>query len=250
MKSIDRSMSSGGAAVPEGPGYRGGTAAGLWRVLLVAAVLLAAAIIVHLTPMRAHLADAQRLRARLLGLGVWVYPVAVVLTALLLGCGVPRLPIHATGGMIFGFALGLVLTMIGAVLGHYCVFLFIRWGGRDWVLSRWPALRRWADVVHDHGAIGVLLARQLPAHAMLINVCLALSRVRQRDFLSGTALGLLPEAIPATLVGAGLMRESLRNSTGYFALAAAVFASIWLAGGYALRALRRRAALAAGAKRG
>ena len=223
---------------------RGG---GLWRVLLVAAVLIAAVATIHLTPVRSWLVDMQRMRETLAGLGVWVYPITIAAVALLLACGVPRLPIHAAGGMVFGFGLGLVLTLIGALLGHYCVFLFIRWGGRDWVLGRWPKLRKWADVFHDHGVVAVLLARQLPAHAMLINTGLALSHVRHRDFLIGTALGLLPEAIPAPLIGAGLMRASLKDSAGYLALAAAAFAVIWIAGGYGFRALRKHRAASADA---
>ena len=72
---------------------------------------------------------------------------------------------------------------------------------------------------------------------MLINLCLGLSYVTQRDFLIGTALGLLPEAIPATLIGAGL--TSRRGSPTDLALAAAAFGVIWIAGGYAFRALRQ-----------
>jgi uncharacterized membrane protein YdjX (TVP38/TMEM64 family) len=210
-----------------------------WRIVIVAVVLLAAVLLIHLTPARQYLTDVNRLRDRLLSLGPAVYPLAVVGTAALLACGVPRLPIHAAGGMIFGFTLGLILTLIGAILGHLGVFLFIRWGGRQWVLTRWPNVRRWADAVHQHGIVAVLLARQLPAHAMLINAALAVSNVRLRDFILGSALGLLPEAICATLVGAGLVKASLKDSAGSMALAAAAMALIWLGGGYALRALRK-----------
>jgi uncharacterized membrane protein YdjX (TVP38/TMEM64 family) len=216
-----------------------GRGAGLGRVLLVAGVLLAAALIVHLTPIRSHLDNVHHRRETVEALGVWVCPLTVVIVAVLVACGVPRLATHVAGGVIFGFAGGFVLTMLGAVLGHYGLFLFIRWGGQQWVLNRWPALRKWADAVHDQGTIGVLLIRQLPAHAMLINAGLALSHVRHRDFLAGTALGLLPEAIPATLIGAGLMRPTLKHSTAYFTLAAAAFALIWVGGGYAFRALRK-----------
>jgi uncharacterized membrane protein YdjX (TVP38/TMEM64 family) len=236
------STSSGGQSMADGESSslsspRSG--GGVGRILLVGVVLLAAAAALHLTPLHAYLSDAQRLRGDLLRLGAWVYPLTVIGVALVLACGMPRLPIHAAGGMIFGFWTGLVLTLLGAILGHYVVFLFIRWGGREWVLQRWPALRKWADLIHDRGVIGVLLVRQLPAHSMVINTALALSNVSHRDFLAGTALGLLPEAIPATLIGAGLMRASLRGSTGYFALAAAAFALIWIGGGYTLRTWHR-----------
>ena len=211
-----------------------------WRIAIVAAVLIAAALLIHLTPIRSYLADARHLRVELLGLGLWVYPVAIAGAALLLACGAPRLPIHAAGGMIFGFTLGLVLTFVGAMIGHYAVFLFIRWGGREWVLDRWPSLTRLGNVMRDRGVVAVLLARQLPAHAMIINAALALSHVTQRQFLIGTAVGLLPEAIPATLIGAGLLRASLRSSAAYLTVAAAAFAIIWLTGGTFFRAAMRK----------
>ena len=226
-------------------------AGGVWRAAVVAVVLIGVAVAVHLTPLKAFLAEAYRLRDDVDEHGVWVWPVAVIASALMIACGVPRLPIHAAGGMIFGFALGLLLTLAGAILGHYAVFLFIRWGGRDWALRRWPVLRRWADVMREHGVIGVILARQLPAHAMIINAALALSQVQDRHFLVGTALGLLPEAVPATLIGAGLIGGSLKQSGGYLVLAAAAFAVIWIVGGYTLRALRKAHLDAgAGAKQG
>jgi uncharacterized membrane protein YdjX (TVP38/TMEM64 family) len=217
----------------------GTSAPSVGRIIAVAVAMIAAVLLVHLTPLREYLTDVDRLRGQLLSLGPWVYPLTIAGTALLLACGVPRLPLHAAGGMIFGFAPGLLLTMLGAVVGHDCVFMIVRWGGRDWVLSRWPALRRWGGAVHDQGVVAVLFARQLPAHAMIINVALALSRVTPRQFLIGTAIGLLPEAIPATLIGAGLLRPSLAGSAGHLALAAAALAVIWLAGGFAYRALRK-----------
>jgi uncharacterized membrane protein YdjX (TVP38/TMEM64 family) len=107
-------------------------------------------------PERHHLRDeADRL-------GAWVWPLVVVASALMVACGVPRLPIHAAGGMIFRLRAGTGSHLAGAVLGHYGLFLFIRWGGRDWALRRWPALRQWANAVREHGVIGIILARQLP----------------------------------------------------------------------------------------
>ena len=87
----------------------------------------------------------------------------------------------------------------------------------------------------------MVLARQLPLHGMLINLCLGLSHVKHRDFLTGTAAGVLPEAIPATLVGAGLVKVSLAHSAGYLVLATVCFAVIWIGCGYALHVMRHNA---------
>ena len=213
-------------------------AGALIRLLAIATVLVVAVLTVHLTPIRAWLADAQRVRETLAALGTWVYPVSIVGIAILVACGIPRLIFCVLSGMVFGFAWGLLIGEVGTLLGQYAVFLFIRWGGREWVLSRWPKVRKLAELMHAQGIVGVILARQLPVHSMLINVCLGLSHVKHRHYLIGTAIGLFPEAIPATLAGAGLVKTSLAHSASYLALATAVFAGIWIGCWYALRRLR------------
>jgi uncharacterized membrane protein YdjX (TVP38/TMEM64 family) len=223
----------------ESPATRNRAGAAL-RLALVVAFLVLSLSIVRFTPIRAWLGDADRLRATLAGLGFWVWPTSILAVAVLVACGVPRLLLCAVGGMVFGFWIGLLITQIGSVLGHYAIFLFIRWAGRDWALRRWPKLHKWAELIHDHGIVGVFLVRQLPGHAMLANLCLGLSHVTHRDFLIGTILGLAPEAVPATLVGAGLVKKSLLDSSGYLALAGAIVAVVWIVCGYILRALRKR----------
>jgi uncharacterized membrane protein YdjX (TVP38/TMEM64 family) len=74
---------------------------------------------------------------------------------------------------------------------------------------------------------------------MLINVSLGLSHVKHLHFLLGSAIGLLPEAVPATLVGAGLVKASLKDSAGYLSIAAAGVALLWIVCGYALREMRK-----------
>jgi uncharacterized membrane protein YdjX (TVP38/TMEM64 family) len=209
------------------------------RAVLMTVVLVAAVLVVHRTPISSWLANVERVRFSLAGVGVWVYPLSVLAVGVLVACGVPRLLFCAIGGAIFGFWLGLLLTQLGTLLGHYGVFLFVRWGGREWALHRWPKLRRWADLMHDQGVVGVILVRQLPAHAMVLNVALGISHVKHRHFLLGTIIGVLPEAVPATLVGAGLVKASLKDSAGYVALAVGALALIWIFCGYALREMRK-----------
>jgi uncharacterized membrane protein YdjX (TVP38/TMEM64 family) len=216
------------------------------RLLLLVVVLLAALLLVHLTPIRDWLDDVERVRTLAAEVGGWVYPLSVLAVALLVCAGLPRLLLCGLCGMLFGFWVGLIIAQTGGLLGHYATFLFVRWAGREWVMQRWPKLSKWAQVVRQQGIVGVILARQLPLHAALINLGLGLSHVRHIHFLIGTAFGTLPEAIVATLVGAGLVRPSLAGSATDLSVAAAAFAAIWIACGYALRALRERDSAAAG----
>lgn len=210
------------------------------RVLLLLVVLVCALVAVCCSPLRAWLHDAERVRRAIDSLGIWGYPSVVLVSAIVIGCGIPRLLVCMVGSMIFGFWLGLLLTQSGAVLGYYGMFLFVRWGGREWVMQRWPKLRKWAGLIEDKGLLGVILIRQVPLHGSLINLCLGLSGVKHRHFLIGSAIGLVPFAVPVALGSAGLVKSSTAESAKYIITAVVAFAFISVACAYALRALRRR----------
>lgn len=210
------------------------------RAVLLLGVLAAALAAVQLSPARALIQDTARLRQLLGRLGPFAYPVCLIGSAVLIGSGFPRLILCAAASMVLGFGWGLALTQGGALLGYYAAFCFIRWGGGDWVTHRRPRLRAIADTIQDQGVVGVVLARQIPIHGTLINLCLGLSRVKHRHFLIGTAIGLLPEAIPVALVGAGLVKSSLKESAGVLGLAVLAFVLLWIGSAYALRHLRNR----------
>jgi uncharacterized membrane protein YdjX (TVP38/TMEM64 family) len=210
------------------------------RLLVLVIVLAGAFCIVHFSPLRELLKDAALLRQAIDKMGAFAYPSCLLASALLVGCGFPRLILCAAASIVLGFGWGLLLTQGGALLGYYIVFCFIRWGGGDWIIEKRPRLRAIAETIQDQGVAGVVLARQIPIHGTLINLCLGLSRVKHRHFLIGTAIGLLPEAIPVALVGAGLVKSSFKDSAGILALAAVAFASLWIGSAYALKKLRGR----------
>jgi uncharacterized membrane protein YdjX (TVP38/TMEM64 family) len=212
---------------------------GGWRrVVLLCAVLIGAMVLAYFLPIRARLQDPALDRRVILSAGLWIYPASLAIVAILVGCGVPRLLLCAVGGMVLGFWWGFAIVQAGSLLGYYAVFLFIRWGGRDWALRRWPAMRKWANLVQDHGVMGVILLRQLPIHGSFVNLGLGLSHVKHRHFLIGTAIGSLPEAIPATLAGAGLAKASIKTTAGYLGITLVALALIWIICGYILRAMR------------
>jgi uncharacterized membrane protein YdjX (TVP38/TMEM64 family) len=210
------------------------------RAVLLLVVLVAALAAVQLSPVRALLKDTVRVKQMLDGLGSFAYPICLLASAILIGSGFPRLALCAAASMVLGFWWGLFLTQAGAVLGYYAVFCFIRWGGGDWVRHKRPRLCAIADTIQDQGVVGVILARQIPIHGTLINLCLGLSRVKHRHFLIGTAIGLLPEAIPVALMGAGSVKPTFKESAALLGLAALALTTLWIGSAYALRKMRSR----------
>ena len=201
----------------------------LWKAGVLLAVLLALVAVLFLTPIRSLVsADLPRWSAALRGMG-WTAPLVFMLAvACLVSVGVPRLLLCPLGGMAFGFWGGLVLSQAGTFIAYYALFLFVRWGGRGFVLRHRPKLAGFTDLVRRQGVPAVILARQLPLHGWLVNLVLSLTPVRHRHFLLGTAIGLLPEAIPCTLIGAGIAHGSAVQSAGFMVLAVVGLALVWI----------------------
>src|SRR4051794_19264626 len=135
---------------------------GARRVIALCVVLVAAVAVVQFSPVGAVVRDVDRVRAAMERLGPWAYPVCLIGSAVLIGCGFPRLVLCGVAAAVLGVGWGLGLTQGGAVLGYYAVFCFVRWGGGEWVIQRRPRLRAVAETIQDQGVAGVVLARQIP----------------------------------------------------------------------------------------
>ncbi len=201
-----------------------------WKPLLVLVVMAAAFAFAYFTPARKYFANVQSVKAWLVSLG-WMGPAAwMAIVFPLVAAGVPRLLFCPIGGLAFGFWEGLLWTQLATLAGNYVSFLFVRWGGHDFVLHHWPRVGRLKDHFHGHSAALLVFAvRQLPITGLILNFLLGLSPVRHRHFLLGTAFGILPEAIPFTLVASGMVKLTGRNTPLYIATAVAVILIVCVA---------------------
>lgn len=200
-------------------------------VLFLALVTVLGAF--YFSPLRAHLQQARDLRETLAASGPWAPLFFIAAVWLLVACGVPRLLFCPLGGLAFGFWPGLLWTQAGTLLGCYTTFLFVRWGGRHVLLRCWPRAARLPLLSRPPSALSVFALRQVPVTGIVINCVLALSAVRHRAFLLGTACGLLPQAIPATLVGSSALHAS-RSVQGLLLAGALLLFALFMG-------LRRRA---------
>jgi uncharacterized membrane protein YdjX (TVP38/TMEM64 family) len=193
----------------------------LVKGLFLLCALCTAIAVIHLTPIRNFLEDAHFVSLQIKNLGWWSPLAFSAAVAILVSLGVPRLLLCSIGGMAFGFAWGLIWSQIGTVVGYYMTFLFVRWSGREFILNKWPRLNKYNEFFRAKGILIVLLIRQMPVAGFYINMVLGLTHIRHANFLLGTFAGILPEAIPATLIGAGVI--ALTPGKGIAAISAAVF---------------------------
>ncbi len=132
-----------------------------------------------------------------------LYPfLYAVLTVLL----VPGVVITAAGGALFGALLGTVLTLIGATAGATASFLIGRRLGRAQVEQiagrRIGALDAWLE---RRGLLAVLYMRLFPLFPFnALNYAAGVTALRTRDYVVGTAVGIVPGTFAYAALGSSL----------------------------------------------
>jgi uncharacterized membrane protein YdjX (TVP38/TMEM64 family) len=198
------------------------------KPLLVVGVLGAGLAVLALSPLREYLSHVEAVRAEVEKWGAWGAAVYVLGAAFLMAFGFPRLVCLPVGGLVFGFWRGLLWTQLATLLGYYATFMFVRWGGRELVEEHFARLRKVHRVFHQHAVPTIVLLRQLPISGVFINVLLGISPITHSDFVIGTLLGTLPEAIPMALLGSSAAHLSRSESVAWVAGALAFVVVVWL----------------------
>jgi uncharacterized membrane protein YdjX (TVP38/TMEM64 family) len=216
----------------------------LRKAAILMAVLLALVAFTSLPPVRHFVSENMpRLKQFIRDCGPWAPVVFTLAVAVMVGAGIPRLAFHFLGGALFAFWGGLIWSYIGAMIGYTTVFFAVRQLGiREMVLRKHPAWQKLAAKLKHNTVPAVILFRQLPLPGVVTNTVLGLSPIRRREFFLGTTIGLIPEAVPATLIGSGLRKEQLGHTVLYLFGAVALFVIVWIGWGlYTRRAAAKEA---------
>ncbi len=172
-----------------------------WIRPLILLIVVIAGVAVSLT---IDIPSIDELRVTVAKVG-WAGPVlyAAAYAALVL-TPVPAAISTITAGVLFGLPIGLAVSLTGAVVGASIGFGLSRVLGRG-AVERLDSdrLRRLDDLLRRRGLIamiGIRLVPLLPFAAL--NYACGLSAVRARDYVLGTAIGILPGAAAYATIGA------------------------------------------------
>jgi uncharacterized membrane protein YdjX (TVP38/TMEM64 family) len=116
----------------------------------------------------------------------------------------PKAVLTAVGGALYGLWFGALLSWMGALIGAAVAFGLARAMGRDAVdrLLR-GRLARVDDLLTDHGLGAVIAVRLVPVVPFTaINYGAALTGVRLRHYVLGSAVGMIPGALAYAALGA------------------------------------------------
>jgi len=203
----------------------------------VLALLIGGGITLALTT---DLPDPAALRDRVAAAGAWGVVAFVGVYAALTLTPFPASALTIASGLLFGLAVGAAVVVFAATLGAWVAFLLARGLGRDGVSRiRWARIATIDAMLERRGLISVLLVRLVPLFPfMAVNYAAGLSAVRQRDYVLGTAVGIVPATVGYTALGA----YGTSPLSWPFAAAVLAVVAVSLGAGYAARLLKNRMA--------
>jgi uncharacterized membrane protein YdjX (TVP38/TMEM64 family) len=133
---------------------------------------------------RARNVGATGYLAFILGYGLWC------------AFGLPPAILSLGAAAAFGFWIGLLVVLAGANFGALLAFLMARHFARDWftrVVGKRMALAQINRAVSERGWKIVMITRLPPVSPFsIVNYAYGLSSVELRDYMIGTAIGIIP----------------------------------------------------------
>lgn len=155
----------------------------------------------------------------------------------------PDAVLAIASGMAFGMYEGFLLTWLGALLGGSLAFWLARLIGQE-TLERFQKRmgHKPHEVPHMKGFLSVLVFRLIPLVPFdVVSYGAGLSHVRYRDYLFGTAIGI----IPGVCVYVNLGDKLIDCGSTHFYWAVALLVGLTVASGIGVKLLRKRNAKAA-----
>lgn len=174
---------------------------GVWVRVAVLGGLLAGVVLVDRVWGWPNVSSLQSRVEEAGGAGVLVFVLGYALLTLL---PAPKAVLTVLGGILYGFWLGALLAWLAALIGAVVAFGLGRLLGRDAVdrLIR-GRLDRADRLLADHGLGAVIAARLVPVLPFtVVNYAGGLTGVRLRDFVIGSAIGVVPGSLAYAALGA------------------------------------------------
>ena len=181
--------------------------------------------------------DVDAVQEAVASTGAWGPLVYVALHVVLTLVPVSKNLLAGIAGALFGLAGGIVLSWVGSMVAAVVTFAIARRLGREAVASlTGPRIGRVEDIMRHQGLVAVLVARLTPIPFTIVNYGSGVSAVSWRDYVVGTAVGVLPGSVGYAALGASAGQDART-----FVLAGAVAAVILVGALIAGRRMRRRA---------
>lgn len=167
------------------------TSKAIFKAIVFVVFIIAAIFLIRFTPVKNYL-TADALGGFLEGAGLWA-PVVYMMTYAAGVClFVPGTLLTGLGAAIFGAYWGFLYVWIGAMMGAGGAFFIGRTLGRDFAASLiGDKLKKYDDAIERNGFATVLYLRLVYFPFTPMNFGMGLTKVRFRDYIAGTGLGII-----------------------------------------------------------
>ncbi len=163
----------------------------LVKALVLLAFIIGAIVVVRFTPVKGYL-TREALGQVLESAGYWA-PLLFILVYIVGVClFVPGTLLTTLGAAIFGAYWGFLYVWVGAMIGSSAAFWIGRTLGREFAASLiGDKLKKYDEAIERNGFATVLYLRLIYFPFTPMNFGMGLTRVRFRDYVFGTGLGII-----------------------------------------------------------
>ena len=161
------------------------------KALILAAFIIGAILLVHLTPLKGYL-TADALGRFLDFAGFWAPVTFILIYAAGICLFIPGTLLTGVGAALFGPYGGFVVVWIGAMIGASAAFFIGRTLGREFAASLvGDKLKKYDDAIERNGFATVLYLRLVYFPFTPMNFGMGLTKVHFWDYFTGTGLGII-----------------------------------------------------------
>jgi len=163
----------------------------IFKAIVFLAFIIGAIFLIRFTPVKNYL-TADALGSFLEGAGLWAPVVYMMIYTVGVCLFVPGTLLTGLGAAIFGAYWGFLYVWIGAMMGAGAAFFIGRTLGRDFAASLiGDKLKKYDDAIERNGFATVLYLRLVYFPFTPMNFGMGLTKVRFRDYIAGTGLGII-----------------------------------------------------------
>jgi uncharacterized membrane protein YdjX (TVP38/TMEM64 family) len=164
---------------------------GAVKALIFIAFIISAIVLIRFTPVKDYL-TVEALTAFLESVGIWAPVVYIITYAVGVCLFLPGTLLTGLGAAIFGAYWGFVYVWIAAMLGASGAFLIGRTLAREFASSLiGDKLKKYDDAIERNGFATVLYLRLVYFPFTPMNFGMGITKVRFKDYLFGTGLGII-----------------------------------------------------------
>ncbi len=150
--------------------------------------------------------DLGEIREYLKSFGIWA-PLIFIVLFTIGTIFIPSTPLMAIAGILFGFKYGLIYTLIGALLSSILLFVISRKLGQERIESilknkYLKHLNKYNKRLGKGAITDLIILRIIPIMPFnILNIIMGVSKIKMRDYIAGTILGLIPSNIVIVYFG-------------------------------------------------